>query len=318
MRVLMFGRGVIATIYGQALESAGHDVEFYVRPGRAAEYGKTVRLDLIDARHSPLGRRISRTVPVKIRESVEQEDGFDLVILSVAHHQLASAAAYLAPRVGNATVLILGNMWEEPLAAVAPLPPAQVVFGFPQAGGGFGTDGILHGAVFRTVIIEADNGKSKQRHAAVQNAFRQAGFTIRRQRDMRGWLLLHFVADAGMHAQGVHHRGLAGLIGNRRGLREALLTTRELLPILRARGIDLSHHRRALLPFRFPVPTAAAMAWATAHLPIAQVSLSAHTDPDAAEARAVLRDTLHEAQRLGVHAHRLEESLGAPAKSADI
>ena len=35
MRILMFGRGVIATIYGRVLHAAGHDVEFYVRPGRA-------------------------------------------------------------------------------------------------------------------------------------------------------------------------------------------------------------------------------------------------------------------------------------------
>ena len=32
IKILMFGRGVIATVYGWALEQAGHDVEFYVRP----------------------------------------------------------------------------------------------------------------------------------------------------------------------------------------------------------------------------------------------------------------------------------------------
>ena len=32
MKILVFGRGVIATVYGWALERAGHDVEFYVRP----------------------------------------------------------------------------------------------------------------------------------------------------------------------------------------------------------------------------------------------------------------------------------------------
>jgi len=39
MKILMFGRGVISVIYGWALEKAGHTVEFYVRPGRAAQYG---------------------------------------------------------------------------------------------------------------------------------------------------------------------------------------------------------------------------------------------------------------------------------------
>ena len=44
----MFGRGVIASIYGWALERAGHEVEFFVRAGRAASYGDAIRLDLID------------------------------------------------------------------------------------------------------------------------------------------------------------------------------------------------------------------------------------------------------------------------------
>ena len=53
MRVLMFGRGVIATLYGHVLEAAGHEVHFYVRPGRAAEYGDDVGMDIIDARRWP-------------------------------------------------------------------------------------------------------------------------------------------------------------------------------------------------------------------------------------------------------------------------
>lgn len=39
MKILMFGRGVLFTIYGRALAQAGHEVEFSVRPGRAATYG---------------------------------------------------------------------------------------------------------------------------------------------------------------------------------------------------------------------------------------------------------------------------------------
>jgi pyruvate-formate lyase len=49
MRILMLGRGVIATIYGQALQHSGHHVDHLVRPGRAAEYGDTVQTDVIDA-----------------------------------------------------------------------------------------------------------------------------------------------------------------------------------------------------------------------------------------------------------------------------
>jgi 2-dehydropantoate 2-reductase len=306
MRILMFGRGVIATIYGRVLHAAGHDVEFYVRPGRAAEYGDEVRMDWIDGRRKPFGRRIRESFRTTLRESIAPDDGFDLIVLSVGHHRLAEAAAYLAPRIGEATVLVFGNLWEEPLAAVAPIPADQLVFGFPQAGGGFGEDGVLQGALLPSVIIGTTGASPSRREQDVLTAFRQAGLAVRREKDLRGWLWLHFIADAGMFAQALRSGSLANMIGDRRALREAFLTTRELLPILEARGVDLRRHRGAMLPYRIPGLVAGATAWATKRIPIAQRSLAAHTDPHAAEPHAVLEDTLREARRLNIPTPRLE------------
>lgn len=306
MRILMFGRGVIATIYGRVLHAAGHEVEFYVRPGRAAEYGGEVHLDWIDGRRKPFGRRIRESFRTTLRESIEPGDGFDLIILSVGHHRLAEAAAYLAPRLGAATVLVFGNVWEEPVDAVAPIPTDRLVFGFPQAGGGFREDGVLSGAMLPSVIIGTTDESPGRREQQVLDVFRQAGIGVRQERDMRGWLFLHFIADAGMFDQGVRSGSLANMVGDRRAFREAFTTTRELLPLIVARGVDLSRHRAALLPFRRPGLIAAASGWATALIPLAQRSLAAHTDPQASEPQAVLADTLSEARRLGVPTPRLD------------
>lgn len=306
MRILMFGRGVIATIYGRAFQAAGHDVEFYVRPGRAVEYGDTVDLDWVDARRKPFGRRIRETVETRLVESIDPADGFDLIVLSVGHHRLSEAAEFLAPRLGSATVLVFGNLWDEPLAAAAPLPPDQVVFGFPMAGGGFLDDGLLWGALLPSVVIGVTEFEPGPREKQVIMAFRQAGIAVRQERDMRGWLWLHFVADAGMFDQAIRSGSLARMIGDRRAFREAFLTGRELLPIVAARGVDLRQHRTAVLPYRFPGLIATAVGWATALVPLAQRSLAAHTDPHAAEAVALLEDTRREARRLGIPTPRLE------------
>jgi len=306
MRILMFGRGVIATIYGRVLQAAGHDVEFYVRPGRAAEYGDEVQLDWIDARKKPFGRRVRETYRTSLRESMDPGDGFDLVMLSVGHHRLAEASAFLAPRIGEATVLVFGNVWKEPLTAVAPLPANRVVFGFPQAGGGFLKDGRLWGALLPSVVIGTADVSPTAREQRVMSAFREAGLAVRQETDMRGWLWIHFVADAGMFSQAVQSGSLANMIGDRRALREAFLTSRELLPLLEARDVDLSRHGGALLPLRRPRLVAVALACASRLIPIARRSLEAHTDPDTAEERAVIEDTLREARRLGILTPRLE------------
>lgn len=306
LRILMFGRGVIATIYGHVLQAAGHDVEFFVREGRAREYGDEVRLDWVDGRLRPLGRRMRESFHTSFRESIDAGDGFDLVVLSVGHHRLAEATAFLAPRIGAATVLVFGNLWEDPLAAVAPLPPDQVVFGFPGGGGGFGADGVLYGALLPSIIVGTPNVSLSRREQEVLTAFRQAGLAVRQETDMRGWLWLHFVADAGMFDQAIRSGSLANMIGDSRAFRDAFLTARELLPVLEARGVDLSRHRNATLPFRLPGLIAAVSGFATAVIPIARRSLAAHTDPHAAEARAVIDDTLREARRLGIATPRLE------------
>lgn len=309
MRILMFGRGTIATIYGRVLHAAGHDVEFFVRPGRAAGYGDEVRLDWIDGRRKPLGRRVRESFPTRLRESLDPSDGFELVVLSVGHHRLAEAAAFLAPRLGGATVLVFGNVWEEPIAAVAPIPADRLVFGFPQAGGGFGADGVLSGAMLPSVVVGASDASTapsvRRREQQVHAAFRQAGLAVRRQEDMRGWLWLHFVADAGMFDQALRSGSLAQMVGDRRAIREAFLTTRELLPLVEARGVDLTRHRSSVLPSRWPTLVATATGWASAAIPLARRSLEAHTDPRAAEPLAVLEDTLREARRLGIPTPRL-------------
>ncbi|MFJ7212943.1 ketopantoate reductase family protein [Amycolatopsis sp. NPDC098790] len=307
MKILMFGRGVIATVYGWVLHQAGHDVEFYVRPGRAAEYGSEVDLDLIDARRRPWGRRVVEKWPVRYREALEPDHDFDLIVLSVPHHRLAEATAFLAPRVGRATVLVFGNVWSEPLKAVGALPADRIAWGFPMGGGGFGADGVLHGALLPSVVFGTLGGPPTERELAVREAFRETGLRLKERSDFRGWLWVHFVSDAGLFSQGVRVGSLSRLAGAVGDLREGLLAGRELLPLLEARGVDLRRHRAGLLLFRAPTwLTAPALAWLTAHVPLARVSIAAHSDPEAEEPREVCRDTLAEARRLGVSVPRLE------------
>jgi len=252
VKILMFGRGVIATVYGWALERAGHDVEFYVRPGRAATYGEAIDLDLLDMRRRVWGQRVVEKWPVRYREALEPDHEFDLIVLSVPHHRLAEAAAFLAPRVGQATVLVFGNVWAEPLAAIGALPVDRIAWGFPQAGGGFGADGVLRGALLPSVVFGTLGQPPTDRERAVRQAFHEAGLRLKERPDFRGWLWVHFVSDAGLFSQGLRLGSLSKLAGATGDLREALLTGRELLPLLQARGLDLRRHRGGVLLFRAP------------------------------------------------------------------
>jgi 2-dehydropantoate 2-reductase len=305
MKILMFGRGVIAAAYGWALERAGHEIEFYVRPGRAATYGPAIDLELIDSRRRVRGQRVTEKWPVRYRESLEPDHDFDLIVVSVQHYGFAEAVSFLAPRLGRATVLVFNNLWVEPLAAVDALPADQVAWGFPGAGGGFGDDGVLRAALLPMVFFGTLGGPPTERAEAVRTVFRRAGFKIRENTDFRGWLAIHFIQNAGLHTQSLKLGSLSELAGNTGNVREAILATRELLPLAEARGVDLRRHRGDLLPFTAPVRlTAPILAWVFGHFPPMRTVMEAHANPE--ELRAVCRDTLAEARRLGVSVPRLE------------
>src|SRR5699024_6112714 len=150
--ILMFGRGVIATQYGWALEQAGHDVDFYVRPGRTATYGPFVDLDILDGRARGRKRRTSHRWPLTMREDLDSNHDYELIILSVNHNPLPTAVEFLSSRLGDAALLIFNNICADPRDIAARLPAGEVVLGFPGGGGGF-AGSAMRGGMLRTLTL---------------------------------------------------------------------------------------------------------------------------------------------------------------------
>ncbi|WP_437537044.1 2-dehydropantoate 2-reductase N-terminal domain-containing protein [Sorangium sp. So ce726] len=312
MKILMFGRGVIATFYGWALEKAGHTVDFYVRPGRAAKYGPAVPLKFLDLRTKLTGVLVEETWQVRLREDLPVDHDYDLILLSVQHYHFAEAVAFLGPRVGKATVLVFTNLWTDPQAATAGLPASQVAWGFPMAGGGFDEKGVLRGSLFPRVQFGTFGTDPSARELTARDLFRKAGFGINEQRDFRGWLWIHFAQNAGLHAHALRVGSLHGVTGSISQLRQAVLNVHELLPLLIARGVNAEAHASAVL-FRAPPLLVALVLKLILKLSApARLVLESHTNPE--ELRLVCRDVLDEARRLGLSVPRLEAA--APYFSA--
>src|SRR5439155_19938008 len=87
MKILIIGRGLIATLYAWACEKAGHKVTSYVRPGRAAQYGPFVNLEIRDSRINSK-TFIHEKWPITMREDLNADHDYDLIIVSVNHNQL--------------------------------------------------------------------------------------------------------------------------------------------------------------------------------------------------------------------------------------
>lgn len=237
MKILMFGRGVIASQYGWALEQAGHKVEFYVRPGRMAEYGPSIDLDLLDGRKRRSGVPIKTRWPIAMREEWDSKHDYDLIIVSVNHNQFTEAASLIGPRAGNATILVFNNIWDEPRSYGNLLPLEQTLWGFPGGGGGFRDKQALEGAFMKPIFLESEaSSASPARHRAVASLFRGAGFSVLLQKDMTVWYWVHFIMNAGMAAGALKHGSFGALYGSPQAMGETILLMREMLPLIKARG----------------------------------------------------------------------------------
>lgn len=236
MNILMFGRGVIAAQYGWALEKAGHKVEFYVRPGRAAEYGPYIDLDTLDGRENSKGNPVREKWNITMREEIKPDHNYDLIIISVNHNQLDGVMKTVGTWAGKATILMFNNIWDDMDQIIAPLPKDQVIWGFPGGGGSF-TGARLRGGFVKSIFLEsAESAVSKERYQQVVSVFENAGFKLSIQKDIRSWYWDHFIMNAAMGAQSFKEGGYSKMYRSPATVKKSILLMRELLPLIKARG----------------------------------------------------------------------------------
>lgn len=111
-------------------------------------------------------------------------------------------------------MLVLGNVWAEPAAAVGALPVEQVAWGFPRAGGSFDPEGVLRGSLLPSAVFGTLDRPPGDQEQAARQVFCDAGIRSRERPGFRGWLWLHIVSDAGLHAQGLRLGSLSELLGS--------------------------------------------------------------------------------------------------------
>jgi 2-dehydropantoate 2-reductase len=251
MNILLFGRGVISTLYGWTFEKVGHNVAFYVRPGRSAEYGSHVHLDIFDVRRGTKRKHVDEDWAIRMVEELPADHSYDLILVSVQEWMFAEVVKFLESRTGHATILIFSNFWRDPEEATRGLPKDQVAWGFPLAGGAFRSN-VLRGAIFASVNFGTFSASLTGSEVVARKLFRDCGFKLSEKTNFRDWLWIHFATNAGLMSQTVYAGSMESVMGSFNEAREAALNLREIFSVLRARGVNLQQNFMELMPLRMP------------------------------------------------------------------
>ncbi|GAA4234751.1 hypothetical protein GCM10022254_40370 [Actinomadura meridiana] len=201
MKLLVYGAGVLGSLFAARMYEAGHDVSLLARGGRLAVLRRDgVRLAEGD---SPDVRR----VPVPV---VERPDGeYGLVTVFVRTHQVDAVLESLAGLDGD--VLFLHN-WAagaQPLGAA--IGHERVLLGFPTSAGTMDGDVVRYR---RTTLITRrvampigePDGRTTPRLERIVETFRAAGINAKAEPRMDAWLKTHAAFEVPL-GQAVHLAG---------------------------------------------------------------------------------------------------------------
>jgi Ketopantoate reductase len=310
MKILFFGRGVISTQYAWAFEKVGHTVEFYVRPGRKSEFGQTVSLNIYDTRKNIKGKLINEEWSIKMIEDFNANHDYDLIFVSVQHYQFQQATEFLSDKIGKATLLIFNNFWDEPLEQITRLPADQLVWGFPQAGGGFNKN-ILNGTLWGSITIGTFGTEPTKKAVAVMNLFQSAGIKSNVIMDFRSWLFGHFIMNAAMHLETLKYDSSNHLFDL-----DALQTTqywknvkangKELLPILKVRNVNIKASPDLKMISLPPWLMSVVMKVVLRFLPAMKQLFTGHSNQR--ELKSYCQDVLKTAEKFNINLSRYEEN----------
>ena len=129
MKILVYGAGVLGSIYAARLQDAGNDVTLVARGQRLADI---LQHGIILEDYATGKRTIT---PVKVIEEMSPEEAYDLALVIVRKNQLDPVLDKLAVAPLIPDILFLFNNAAGPGEMIRAVGRERVLLGFPGGGG---------------------------------------------------------------------------------------------------------------------------------------------------------------------------------------
>ena len=196
MRILIYGAGVIGSLYAALFAEAGYDTSIYAR-GKRLEFFK--RNGLLYKKK----QNIKRAETTILRE-LPDNDIYGFVLLTVRENQLYEALTELKNNKSSTIVTMVNSLdgykkWEDIVGTGRILPA------FPGAGGSINDDGILDASLTPRIIQPTTfaeiAGNKSERTKLFSKILKHAHIPYQKVADMHMWQLCHLamvvpIADA--------------------------------------------------------------------------------------------------------------------------
>jgi 2-dehydropantoate 2-reductase len=245
VKILIYGAGVIGSIFAAKLSLSGNDVTVLARGNRLEE----IRREGI-VLQSP-GSRKREVARTKVVDRLSPEERFDYIFVAMQRTQVNSVLESLARNCSENIVFVVNTAagYEEWKRAVG---AERVIIGFPSAGGERLSGGVRYFVgrglmrVFQTTTFGEASGEKSQRVAKLIGMFRRAGIPCVVCADMDAWQKTHVamvtnIANA-LYGHGCDNKRLAN---SRKDVRNMVLGVKEGFAVLEKLGTKVTPRKLA-------------------------------------------------------------------------
>lgn len=239
MKILIIGAGIVGSIYGWALSEAGHEVQHFVRQGRAEKLSQGIPLDILDKRkgHPPRYKGIYR---IEAIENIKNPDDYEFVIFPGHHYTMDEVLRDIVPKFRRSGFFFLTQNWNGKTEIDEVVPRTRYTFGDAKAGGSWLGERLV-GAIHSVDIGPAGpEGEPLARRIAA--LFEKAGLEAPYHEKMLEYLWVQFAMTAGLWPSLVQAGSFEALLKDRKAGYGALAAVRECFGLLERRGIDLDDY----------------------------------------------------------------------------
>jgi 2-dehydropantoate 2-reductase len=246
-KVLVFGAGVLGSLYAAKLQEGGNDVTVVARGQRYMDIARHgIVLEYFDSGE----RTVTR---LRVLDRMPADEYYDLCLIAVQKTQLNSALPALATNDRIPGFLFMTNNAEGPEELVDALGKERVILGFANAGGE--RDGHIVRLMIakgKSVTMGELDGTISKRILHIASRFREAGIPVDISRNMDAWLR-HHVALVGPLANAMYMAGSCNykLAENPDIIRKGLRGMREAVRVVKANGFPVEPRS---ISFLFAIP----------------------------------------------------------------
>ncbi|MFL0197981.1 ketopantoate reductase family protein [Clostridium sp. WILCCON 0269] len=255
MKIMILGLGVIGVTYGYAFQKAGHQVEHFIRENKRNSVPKILDIKILDGRYNNKGEDKKDTYKVTL---APPNNNYEFILISVSVGKLSNAIKTLNENNITGTIILFNGIWDKKDIIDKIMGNYKYILGYPVAGGRI-KDTLLDCVLFDHIMLESEYKAGIDNYLSLSHLFDSIDIKAEVPFDMIEWIWIHMAINASVITTALKYgnvldtaQSARNIMNNASALSEVVLTIRESVKVVEARGVILNNYNNELAAYKIP------------------------------------------------------------------